>query len=553
MKFSIGNLRVEASDAAITVSLGPHSVFALPARVAVDADGKADVDLFAPAYREEQGRCIWTVRSSNWACKELSLAAEGNAVVLRTRVQGCGKLGKLRFFPEAGGGLPLQYEVARYLLPAASFAPHAGPQYRNTMQSASLDLGYMTPPLLAFPFVGPFAGSCAIGLVPKPGTYNLDHFRCEFAAPAGGLFSTDFLGYTAVDGDHELPALTFTAGADEFAALAGHAEWLYAAGGCRRVDRGRVPRWWLGPFFCGWGEQAILSEGRSTWAVTEGSGCDLQSAMASQENYAAMSARLDELGLKPAALIVDAKWQETFGAMLPDPVRWPDMRGFVDREHAKGRRVVLWLKAWDNEGLRSRECVHCLCTPYGADPTSPEYIRRIGETMRRLLSPEAGCFDCDGFKIDFANCMPLGLNLATRTPGVYGIELLKRLMTLFHDAAKAVKPDCLINNSCAHPYFAEVTDQCRLHDVHGHLRDLWEERAYRARLFQTAFPGISVDTDDEASSSRRQTLDYLRRAPTLGVPDLYRLHGTGNLPLTDDDFREIARIWDGYSRKLEMP
>jgi hypothetical protein len=42
-------------------------------------------------------------------------------------------------------------------------------------------------------------------------------------------------------------------------------------------------------------------------------------------------------------------------------------------------------------------------------------------------------------------------------------------------------------------------------------------------------------------------LEYVRRAPELGVPDLYSLHGQ----LTDDDLREVGRIWAGYSRKLD--
>jgi hypothetical protein len=536
---TVGALQVQASAHSIAVSLGGKAVFELPARVAVDVEGSPDKDLFAPAFRKEAGRCVWTVRSSNWEKKEYSLALEGPAIVLRVKVQGRGKLGKLRFFPSGGAaGEQLGYEVSRYLLPVALGGAQALPQWRNTLESASIELGYMTPPLLAFPFAGAFPGSCAVGLAPRPGAYNLDHFRCEFATFRDGLFSTEFLGYTEVNGEYELPALTFTAGGDEFAALAAHAEWLYQFGGCRRIARGDIPRWWLGPFFCGWGEQSRYSP-QSVYAG------------ANQQAYSAMSQRLDELGLKPSAIIIDDKWQGQYGELLPDPAKWPDLRAFTDREHAKGRHVLLWLKSWDNEGLRSEECVHCLCTPYGADPTSPAYRRRIQETMRRLLSAEPGCFNCDGFKIDFANCMPLGKDLATCERGVYGLELLKRLLTLLHDSAKAAKPDCLINTSCAHPYFAEVTDQCRLHDFNGQLRSLWEVRAFRAKLFRAVFPGISIDTDDPYSTSKAQMLDYMRRAPELGIPVLYQLHGTKHLPLTDDDFREVARIWGEYSRKLD--
>ncbi len=530
-----GRMRVAATADRISVSLEGAERFAFPARVAVDVEeGPRDRDLFEPAFRQEAGRCVWTSRSSNWEKKEVTLSVEGDAAVLRVTVQGRGKLGKLRFFPQTDQTGPLAYEVSRYLLPVALGGARCVPQWRNTMESADIGLGYMTPPLLAFPFVGTFPGSCAVGLAPQPGRYHIDHFRCEFAAFRDGLFSTDFLGYTEVDGSLTLPALVLTCGDDPFAALSAHAEWLYREGGCRRVERSQVPRWWLGPFFCGWGEQSHYTPGNVF-------------AGANQKAYTDMSARLDELGLKPSAIIVDDKWQGRYGELLPDPAKWPDLRAFVDAEHAKGRKVVLWLKSWDNEGLSSEECVKCLCTPYGADPTSPAYRKRIQEAMRRLLSAEPGCFNCDGFKIDFANCMPLGRDLATHARGVYGIELLKRLMTLFYESAKAVKPDCLINNSCSHPYFAEVTDQCRLHDYNGQLRSLWEVREFRAKLFRCAFPGISVDTDDAHSSSHAETMDYLRRAPGLGVPDLYTLHGR----LSDADFRELAGIWDAYSKKLE--
>lgn len=533
--FTVGRLQVRAFSKSLIVSVDGKTIFELPAQVAVDIDGSPDNDMFEPAFRIENDRCTWTVRTSNWEKKEYSLSCEGPAIVLRLKVQGKGKLGKLRYFPEGGkSGKKLSFEVSRYFVPVALGGAKAVPQWHNTMESANIDLYmYMTPPLLAFPFTGPFSGTCAIGLAPKPGAYNIDHFRCEFASFRDGLFSTDYLGYTEVNGTYELPVLTFTSGTDEFASLAAHSDWLYQFGGCTRVDRSNVPSWWLGPIYCGYGDQHILSPNANG---------------ATQKNYTILSRRLDELGLKPAVIIIDAKWQDQLGAFLPDTTKWPDLRAFVDAEHAKGRKILLWLKAWDNEGLRSEECVRCYYSTFSADPTSPAYQKRIKETMHKLLSSDPGCFDCDGFKIDFANCMPSGKDLVTHERGIYGIELLKRMMTLLHDAAKAAKPNCLINNSCSHPYFAEVTDQCRLHDFPGQLRFLWEVREYRAKLFRTAFPGISIDTDDERSSSKEQSLNYIRRAPEIGVPVLYCLH---NPFMTDDDYREIAKIWADYSRKLD--
>ena len=177
-----------------------------------------------------------------------------------------------------------------------------------------------------------------------------------------------------------------------------------------------------------------------------------------------MSEKLDEYGLRPGCIIIDDKWQKEYGGALPDPEKWPDLRAFTDAEHRKGRRVAMWFRSWSPEGLSQEECIEYLCTACGADPTSEKYRARMRETIHTLLSDEAGCYNCDGFKIDFANCMPLGKYVSCHEQGVYGVELLKRFFTMMRDFAKAVKPDALINCSCEHPYFDEIVDQARIHD-----------------------------------------------------------------------------------------
>lgn len=536
----IGRLAVNASAKTLTVMVDGEVIFEFPANIAVDSEFSNDEDMFKPGFTIEKDQCHWRVQSSNWEKKEYSLSVEGQAIVLKLKITGNGKVGKVRYFPEnSKSGQKLKYEVFKYFVPVALGGADALPQWRNTMENASIELNYFSPPLLAFPFTGNYKGACTIGLAPKADAYNIDHFRCEFGSFKAGLFSTDFYGYTEVNGEYELPAITFTLGKDEYESLALHSNWLYDFGGCRKTDRSETPRWWLGPVFCGWGEQKYMEP-------------DNVFAASNQRNYEIMSDRLDELGLEPAFIIVDDKWQNQYGTLLPDSAKWKDMRSFVDKQHAKGRRVLLWVKTWDNEGLPSEESVKSLCTPYGADPTSPEYRKRIKETIYRLLSSDPGCFNCDGFKIDFANCMPLGKNLQVYEKGTYGIELLKRMMSLIYESAKAAKPDCLINTSCAHPYFAEVTDQCRLHDYDGRLRYLWHVREFRAKLFQAAIPNMTIDTDDPYSTSLEQSMDYLRRAPSLGIPVLYSLHGTEQLPMTETDFKEVARIWKEYNRRIDQ-
>jgi hypothetical protein len=144
--------------------------------------------------------------------------------------------------------------------------------------------------------------------------------------------------------------------------------------------------------------------------------------------------------------------------------------------------------------------------------------------------------------------MPRGRELRSHG-GVYGLELLKSFMKLVYDTAKSVKPECLINNSCAHPYFAEVTDQCRLHDYSGKQRSAWRVMSYRQKLYRAAMPDVPIDTDT-VRSTYRETLEYIERCHELGAPDLYFLSGTERVPFDARMHDAIRRSWREYDRRF---
>jgi len=264
-----------------------------------------------------------------------------------------------------------------------------------------------------------------------------------------------------------------------------------------------------------------------------------------------MSDHLDALDLHPTAIIIDDKWQETYGPLMPDPKKWPDLRGFVDREHAKGRRVVLWIKMWNSEGLDIDECLSLWSQPIGADPTNPKYRKRIFDTFRTLLSAEEGCFDCDGFKLDFANCLANSPHIKAHEPGVYGVELLKRMFLLLYEAAKAVKPDALINCSPAHPYFAEIVDQARLHDYRDDMRCQIPVMRYRQQLYEAAIPGVLIDADSSNRIDQREMIQYVLRGVEFGVPDIYMISNTEEVEYTEEDWVQLRKIWRAYSEKVD--
>jgi hypothetical protein len=508
----------------------------------------------------------WTARSSLWERKTYALACGARSCaysveVFGARTLGEARLGEIRYFSGARGGAGAGsfYDASRYFFPVAT-GGFDDNRYYASFRPSRIGLDYMTPPPLCYPFQMEGApGWLGVGLFARDGAYNFDHFAYRLGERGGCYFSTDLAGSQAVGSQaaasdaaaaqaadpygvgpqaavaFEAPGIVFIGGGDEFAVLRNYADFMFSSGLCRRW-RGERPAWHRGPIFCGWGEQCLL-------------GGEKPDGLATQAEYGRMSARLDDLGISPSIIIIDAKWQAAYGEALPDPQKWPSLRAFADGQHEKGRRVLLWFKAWDTEGLPTDECATLWMQPVGADPTNPKYQKRVRDTFRALLSADRGCCNCDGFKIDFANCMPLGKDIAVCEKGVYGIELLKRMLSLLYSAAKAAKPDALVSNSACHPYFAEVADQARLHDYASAGRGAEAHLRQRAGIYGASMPDAIIDTDGAGWASRRDAMRYMRVAAGLGVPDLYFLSAPF---LKDEDFAEIKEIFDGYRKRLGL-
>lgn len=526
-------MRYEIGEKSFKIFNNDYECFELHIGCSVSSAECDDVDndtYILESFKDDDKELyVWSGCSNIWDKKEYILEIYENCFLFKIKVYGDGYLGKVTYFERSS------YEFSRYFIPNPSGGALILPQYHSPEQFGSVSMQYSTPPLLGFAFEFDDCWMC-MGIAPQPGNYNFEKFDYEYEHAGFFALATDFLGYTEVNGEYELPGIIGTAGSNEYAALASYAEGLYKFCGCVRKDWSDSPRWWYGPFFCGWAEQAAMNPGN-------------QFEAANQQNYEDMSRRLDVLDLHPTAIIIDDKWQNTYGEALPDLKKWPDMRAFTDMEHAKGRKVMLWFKCWNHEGLSAEECVHWYSLPQGADPTSPLYRQRMRKTLYKLLSSDKDCYNCDGFKIDFANVMPHGKNLKS-FGNIYGIELLKAMITLIYDTAKSIKPDCLINNSCSHPYFAEVTDQCRLHDYAGTQRSAWRVMNYRQKLYQAAMPGVLIDTDC-VRSNYRETLNYINRCSELGVPDLYFLSGTDKVPFDDQLLDALKKSWTSYGKKLD--
>jgi hypothetical protein len=312
--------------------------------------------------------------------------------------------------------------------------------------------------------------------------------------------------------------------------------------------------------FCGWGAQCALAAQRAGYRPTGDPRIDGPAflatmrgapAWARQDAYERFLQILLEHQLRPSTVTIDDKWQATYGANEVDPDKWPDLPGFISRRHAAGQHVLLWLKAWDPEGVPADECVrNAAGTVLAVDPTNPCFERRLRDSVRRMLSVDG--YHADGFKVDFTHRIPVGpgLRLCGRERG---LELLKRYLEIIHSEAKQVKPDALIVTHTPHPYLADVLDMIRLNDMLDLTRlaepvagaDIAATVSARARVARAACPEALIDTDNWPVRDRRSWREYVRLQPSLGIPSLYfadRIDLTQE-PLDDGDYALIRESW----------
>ncbi len=535
-------MKIFANQNGFSVHAFGETWFTCPAFIAVDANGQSDSDdRFVPVLgyeqKEQNGMTIhtWRTHSNLWKMKEYVLEVEENAARFYVRVEGKGTVDALRF---CGG--QMQYEAAGYMLPEANHADYIH-NLRQTNESSTIGLFYFSPPCYVYPFyMQDCDGWVGVGLAARAGQYNFDQFLYRQSGRTCG-FELTLNGQTQVDGIWESQSLLFLAGNDGYDVVKTYADWHYDHGWCIRKDRSNMPKWWKRPIFCSWGEQQCLSNKYHCKPKT----------LATQEQLEIMMDKLDAYQLDPGTIIIDAQWQDAYSTQMPDLNIWPDLRGFVEKQHARGRKVLLWFRSWYPEGLHQDECINYLYTACAADPTSEMYRARMKKTLHHLLSSDEGCCNCDGFKIDFSNCMPLGKYVQCHEKGVYGVELLKRFFLMMRDFSKEAKADALINCSTGHPYFDEIVDQCRIHDYSDDsMRNCVEVMWHRTRLAKAVMQDVLIDTDAGGPCSHRDFTRWMKAQPEMGVPDLYYLSSFKGTPMDEKDIALIRECWKNYETSL---
>lgn len=390
---------------------------------------------------------------------------------------------------------------------------------------------FFTPP--PFCFAGEHdSGWLAMGVEAAPGQNTYTEYGYH-----GGLgafyLSLSYEGHTLVDGEYTLPAIGFDFAADEYTAVAAHVAALREAGYAPIPDRNGSPSWWRQPIFCGWGSQCYVASQEKGHAPN----------FARQELYDGFLSALEAQDIQPGIVVLDDKWQASYGDNRVDEAKWPDVRGFIDRQHAAGRKVLLWLKAWDPEGVPVEECVtHAGGLPVAIDVTHPAFEARLRESVREMLGADG--YDADGFKIDFTARIPSGYGLSAYDNATWGLEMMRRYLEILYSEAKLVKPDALVMSHTPHPYLSDVLDMIRLNDINIGT-DVNRAMQHRQRIARIACPEAIIDTDNWPITDKATWRGYVEIQPELGVPSLYfatHIDRTGE-PLTDEDYNAIRKAF----------
>ena len=513
----------------------------------------------------------WELTSTIWTSKRLVVEARADEIAVAAEVEGQGRLTDCMLL------------AGRAILPRTTGTLMSGAWFESIVSAAPADPGRIVIPASTSATIGvvsgpepgrgdwfftpaPFAFAAsrraAADPVALPGgpwlTFALDAVAGSAGFTSFGYraidrgfgFVLDYDGHTAVTGRWRSPPVVVSEDADPYAGIDRQRRRLEAVS-TAQVARAARPIWWQEPIFSGWGAQCALARA---------SGQTLRAAAryASQQHYDAFLDHLAGEGVIPGTVVVDDKWQATYGSCTPDLDKWPDLPGWIADRRGRGQHVLLWYKAWDTEGVPGDACVRSPTgTPLGIDPTHPDGEAAIRTAIRTMLGP--GELDADGLKIDFTARTPSGL-AAVHHGTAWGVDLLRRLLEVVADEARSVKPGALLVGHAPNPLIApslgmvRLNDALRLDDPRPQV-DIVPQMRHRAAVVRAGCPDHLIDTDDWCVPDRGGWRAYAAIKPSLGVPALYyatHIDLTGE-PLEPADYALIRETWAAHRRDVGSP
>lgn len=388
------------------------------------------------------------------------------------------------------------------------------------------------------------------GIACKNGEYNFNDYEYM-----GGRFmglTLTYHGQTFPKKQFETPRLLIQFGPSEGEVIEEYIEWLIKKKYVARNKR-KQASWWKKPIFCGWGQQCAESDFYKLKGEKDRPLEWNPHQYANQAYYEFMLDVLDRNKIPYGSIVLDDKWQRERGLPQADRGKWPDLRAFVDRMHKKGKKVILWWGLFTGEGVPEEMCIRKGEEKICEDPTNPEFLKVMRKAVKKMLSDKPGCYNADGFKIDFTANIPF-CEECERYGDAWGIEMLRQYIQEIYLAAKRAKKDSFIITHTANPYFMNCCDAIRLNDICEHYQDsILNKMEFRSEMAELACPGLLIDTDNWPCPSRKSWLDYMQVQPSMGVPSLYyatHIDASGEA-IREKDWEIVSEIWHEYIDNLK--
>lgn len=440
-----------------------------------------------------------------------------------------------------------------------------------------------------------------LGLAVKPGENRFMGYR--YAGGEGFGLRLDYMGRTETGGEWESPKIMMEiADKDKYAALGHYVDYLVDEKCVKPVDRSNTPAWWRMPIFGGWGEQVFHSNRWDNFFTDQYNGWEEDNVhlFCTQAFYEDSLARLEAKGIDPTILIIDNRWYKADSLLDVDEALWPDLKGFIKEQHARGRKIILWTSPWNYckcgmgkdvplewhmyvdetelyEPYIETDVFYGAChmehrklrryfplpAPthtdanwrYVADPQHPDYARLVRDKITYLLSPEG--LDADGFEFDYTHFIPKfrGTKPITNRGGVtdWGVESLYTMIKIYYETAKAAKADALIISHTFNPYFNDIVDMLRLQDLYTDNRSMVAQMDHRAQIAKKVCPGCAIHTDQHPMPSLEAWREYALYQPKIGNPCLYYVTGieTTREKFEESDYAMIRDTWRAYRAEME--
>jgi hypothetical protein len=537
----------------------------------------------SPTWKQVEGGWNVECRSTQWKSARVELREVGKAWEIGLTVTGKGTIDIISFLEGAlaervphpentmtmvrhnrmpprhyGRATPVWYKRIFNPQPESRSGPWLDPLDPTRITAAGTfgpDIydTYFSPGIWCYVLdLGEGRGVLSLGLVAEPGT---EHFH-TFGYRGGTHFglTLEYDGKLAVDGEFSSPRLRIAWTQDADSALVDYVQYLRDSKRVVSTAGKTIPAWWRKPSFCGWGSQvawARLASEKKLTMFDQGPVETSAGGYGTQAVYEKMISLLDEHRLPYGTLIIDWGWSQSMCMPVIDKDKWPDLPGFIRREHEKGKKVLLWLGCWNAAKLPKEYLMDCDNGLKAAvDPMRPAFRDDLKKAIAYLIGPDV---DADGFKIDFTGDVPRGAGYRPYGP-LWGMEMLLDYVRLIHNSLKAAKPDAMMMTHCGNPHFSDITDVLRLNDLFFDKLDIRDEMAFRARMAKIACPEWPIDCDGDPFNSPESWLQYHLFQPEIGTPSMYDLTNTSGstAPIPREYVAQVREVWEKYLRDNKL-